>query len=366
MCLKNDNVSKDKTNFVERRNTVKKKLIITLAVLFLGMAWKAMPAEAAKIPVIKNGSAVSLKGTIINVRYSGEEVSVASSAQKAPSVKIGSTIYVPCRTLFSENGIRASYSANGSKVTLRYGARKVIFYANKKYAKVNGTKMKLKVSPYFVTFRSRGVTDLLVPVNQAASFFGLKYSYSDSARTVTLQVRPGISQTATKAKNVSKSSFINEIGPVARENYKRTGILASVTMAQAILESGWGQSTLAKNGNNLFGMKMNLSGNTWSGSAWDGVNFYKKRTYEYGSGGRYSITAKFRKYSCIEDSIEDHSAYLLNAKNGSRKRYAGFTKTSSYKKQLQIIKKGGYATSGSYVSQLSGVIRTYNLTKWDK
>ena len=137
-------------------------------------------------------------------------------------------------------------------------------------------------------------------------------------------------------------------------------------MAQAILESGWGQSTLAENGNNLFGMKISLSGNNWSGSAWDGVNYYAKRTYEYGSRGRYSITAKFRKYSCAEDSIEDHSAYLLGAKNGSRKRYAGLTKTKSYKKQLRIIKKGGYATSGSYVNDLCRVIRTYNLTKWDK
>lgn len=345
---------------------MKKKLMIALAMLFMGLAWKAMPAEAARIPVIRNGNVVNLKGTVINVRYRGKEVSVVSNAQKAPSVKIGSTIYVPCRTLFSENGIKATYSSNGGKVTLRYGARKVIFYANKKYAKVNGTKMNLTVKPYFVTFRSSGVSDLLVPVSQAASFFGLKYSYNDTTKTVTLQVRPGISQTATTAKNISKASFIKKIGPIARENYKRTGILASVTIAQAILESGWGQSTLAQNGNNLFGMKMNLSGNTWSGSAWDGVNFYKKRTYEYGSGGRYSITAKFRKYSCIEDSIEDHSAYLLNAKNGSRKRYAGLTKTSSYKKQLQIIKNGGYATSSSYVSQLSNVIRTYNLTKWDK
>lgn len=366
MCFNNENVSKDKTNFVERRNTVKKKLIIILAAAAMSMTWKAVPASAARIPVIKNGNATSLKGTIVNVRYSGEEVSMASDSQEAPSVKIGSTIYVPCKTLFSDNGIRASYSADGSKVTLRYGARKVIFYANKKYAKVNGTKMKLKVKPYFVTFRKSDVRDLLVPVNQAASFFGLKYSYSGKSKNVTLQVRPGISKTATKAKNISQSSFIKKIGPIARENYKRTGILASVTMAQAILESGWGQSTLAQNGNNLFGMKMNLSGNTWSGSAWDGVNYYKKSTYEYGSGGRYSITAKFRKYSCIEDSIEDHSAYLLNARNGSRKRYAGLTDTKSYKRQLQIIKNGGYATSGSYVSQLSRVINTYNLTQWDK
>ena len=123
---------------------MKKKLIIILAAAAMSMTWKAVPASAARIPVIKNGNATSLKGTIVNVRYSGEEVSMASDSQEAPSVKIGSTIYVPCKTLFSDNGIRASYSADGSKVTLRYGARKVIFYANKKYAKVNGTKMKLK------------------------------------------------------------------------------------------------------------------------------------------------------------------------------------------------------------------------------
>jgi len=345
---------------------VKKKLMITLLMVIMGLAWKAVPTQAARIPVIINGRADSLRGTIINVRYSGEDVSLASTAAEAPSVKIGSTIYVPCRTLFSDNGIHAVHSQNGNKVTLRYGARKVVFYANKKYARVNGTKMNLKVKPYFVTFQESNVSDLLVPVNQAASFFGLQYSYNSAAKTVTLQVRPGISQTATQAKSIAKADFIETIGPIARENYKRTGILASVTMAQAILESGWGQSSLAKNGNNLFGMKMNLSGNTWGGSAWDSVNFYKKGTYEYGSGGRYRITAKFRKYSCVEDSVEDHSAYLLNARNGSRRRYAGLTGTKSYKKQLKIIKRGGYATSGSYVSQLSRVIRTYNLTKWDK
>lgn len=345
---------------------MKRKLMIAAMMLVLGMAWKTAPAQAARIPVIKNGTASSLKGTIVNVRYAGSEVSLASAFAEAPSVKIGSTIYVPCRTLFSDNGIHAVHSQNGNKVTLRYGARKVVFFANKKYAKVNGTKMQLRVKPYFVTFRRSNINDLLVPADQAAAFFGLKYSYNSAAKTVTLQVRPGISQTATRAKDIAKSDFIRKLGPAARENYRRTGILASVTMAQAILESGWGQSTLAQNGNNLFGMKMNLSGNTWGGSAWDGVNSYKKRTYEYGSGGRYSISARFRKYSCVEDSIEDHSAYLLNARNGSRKRYAGLTDTKSYKKQLQIIKKGGYATSGSYVSQLSGVISRYNLTKWDK
>lgn len=327
-------------------------------------AWKGAFVDAASVPVIKNGTKTRLKGTVINVRY-GNKVALAGNAD-APSMKIGSTIYAPCKTLFSDQGIHADYKKKGNQIILRHGKRKVVFYANKNYAKVNGTKMSLKVKPYFVTFRAGDVEDMLVPIRQAASFFGLKYSYNDKVKTVTLKERDGISQSATRDKKIAKADFIQTLGPIARENYKRTGILASVTMAQAILESGWGQSTLAKNGNNLFGMKMNLSGNTWQDSAWDGVNYYKKPTYEYGSRGRYRTSAKFRKYSCVEDSIEDHSAYLLHAKSGSRKRYAGLTNTKSYTKQLQIIKKGGYATSGSYVSQLSHVIRTYHLTKWDK
>ena len=319
--------------------------MIVAAVMLLSLCG-SLSAEAAKIPVIKNGMKTSLKGTRINVRYGDKAEPLSVAGTDTPSVKIGSTIYVPCKTIFSDNGIKAEYARKGNQVSFRHGARKVVFYGNKDYARVNGTKMKLKVKPYFVTFTRSNVADLLVPAQQAASFFGLKYEYNKKAKMVTLKVRPGIHQSAVRDKDIEKSKFIKK--------------------AQAILESGWGQSSLAKNGNNLFGMKVNLSGNNWAGSAWDGVNAYKKGTYEYGSGGRYRITAKFRKYSCIEDSIEDHSAYLLNAKNGSRKRYAGLTATTSYKKQLQIIRKGGYATSGSYVSQLCRVIQTYNLTKWDK
>ena len=66
-----------------------------------------------------------------------------------PSIKIGSEIYVPCKTLFADNGIRASYTANGNTVTVKNGKRKVIFYANKKYAKVNGKEDDLKSCTVF-------------------------------------------------------------------------------------------------------------------------------------------------------------------------------------------------------------------------
>ena len=116
-------------------------------------------------------------------------------------------------------------------------------------------------------------------------------------------------------------------------------------MEQFILESGYDKSELAQNANNVFGMKCSLSGNTWSGSTWDGMSKYTKQTKEQNADGSYTtITADFRKYPCVEDSIADHSAYLLGAKNGSKLRYDGLKDCTDYKKAVQIIKDGGYAT----------------------
>lgn len=64
--------------------------------------------------------------------------------------------------------------------------------------------------------------------------------------------------------------FLDLMVPLAVADMKKSGVLASVTLAQAILESGWITSELAVNANNIFGMKAELSGNTWPGSTWNG------------------------------------------------------------------------------------------------
>ena len=113
-------------------------------------------------------------------------------------------------------------------------------------------------------------------------------------------------------------------------------------------------------------MKKSLSGNTWAGSVWDGKSVYTKQTKEQNADGSYvTIPADFRKYSCIEDSIADHSAYLLGAMNGSKQRYAELKGCTDYRKAVQIIKDGGYATSHSYVSNLCSIIERWNLTQYD-
>ena len=171
---------------------------------------------------------------------------------------------------------------------------------------------------------------------------------------------------ATELKGLTAKELITKIGPLFTADQKKSGVLASVSLAQFILESGWGKSGLTQKANNAFGMKKNLSGNTWPGSAWDGKSVISMKTGEETEDGKaYTITAEFRKYNCIEDSIADHSAYLTGAKDGDELRYKGLKGCKKYKQAAQIIKDGGYATSTSYVKALCDIIKEYGLTDYE-
>ena len=171
---------------------------------------------------------------------------------------------------------------------------------------------------------------------------------------------------ASAFSSLSEADVVKSVGKLFTADQKKSGILASVSMAQFILESGYGKSELAQKANNVFGMKKSLSGNTWGGSSWDGKSVYTKQTKEQNKDGSYvTITAEFRKYKCVEDSIADHSAYLLGAMNGSKLRYAGLKGCTDYRKAAQIIKDGGYATSLTYVQNLCSIIERWNLTQYD-
>lgn len=154
---------------------------------------------------------------------------------------------------------------------------------------------------------------------------------------------------------------------MCKKDYEKTGVFASVSAAQMILESGYVKTELATKGNNCFGMKTTLSGNTWLNSTWDGKSKVNIRTAEEYTVGKITyINADFRKYPCIEDSIGDHSAYLLGAMNGSKKRYAGLTDCKNYRDAITLIKKGGYATDSAYVSKICNIIERFGLDKYDK
>ena len=149
--------------------------------------------------------------------------------------------------------------------------------------------------------------------------------------------------------------FIRQIAPLAQADMERTGVLASITIAQACLESAYGTSDLAVQANNLFGMKASLSGNTWY-SEWTGATYAKKTAEQTVPGKVFYINADFRKYETLQQGITDHSHYLVGAKNGNAFRYAGLVGEKDPAKAAQIIKAGGYATDISYVEKLCNLI----------
>ena len=165
---------------------------------------------------------------------------------------------------------------------------------------------------------------------------------------------------------MTQQEFINKLAPIAVRDMSDSGVPASVTIAQAILESGYGTTELALKANNFFGMKCSLSGNTWK-SAWDGKSKHTKKTKEQTKDGReYTVTAAFRKYPDMETSVKDHSCYLTGAKNGPKLRFAGLAGEKDPEKAIKIIKDGGYATDVKYVDKVMSIINKYNLTQYDK
>lgn len=190
------------------------------------------------------------------------------------------------------------------------------------------------------------------------------YAPTDSTAKDTAEVPAAPTpSTISITKGMSQSQFVDFIGIRAREDMKKTGILASITTAQAILESGWGQSELILKANNVFGMKASLSGNTWK-SDWVG-NKYAMKSNEEINGVMKKVLSDFRSYKTIEDSIKDHSDYLNGAKRGSELRYKGLKGETDYTRAAKIIKFGGYSTDSEYVSKLSKLIKEYQLDVYD-
>ena len=153
-------------------------------------------------------------------------------------------------------------------------------------------------------------------------------------------------------KDSVQTDFINSIKEGAIEGYTRYGIFPSVTIAQAILESGWGKSDLTVKANNLFGIKAD--------KGWKGEKVSMK-TSEYNN---QIITDNFRVYKSINDSITDHREFLYNNPRYSK---AGVFQATHYIEQAQAIEKGGYSTVENhkgekvYSDLLITLIRDYNL-----
>lgn len=147
-------------------------------------------------------------------------------------------------------------------------------------------------------------------------------------------------------------AFINKMEDAAIQNYNKYGILPSITISQAILESGWGSSKLTIDSNNLFGIKAD--------SRWQGDKVGVETMENYND----KIVANFRSYSSLAESIHDYGKFLDD--NG-RYRKHGLFDTRFYKSQAQSLEDAGYSTKLNengekiYADMLIEVIQNYNL-----
>ena len=158
------------------------------------------------------------------------------------------------------------------------------------------------------------------------------------------------------SKDSSKLEFIESVSEVAYDNYKSYGILPSITISQAILESGWGESKLSSEYNNLFGIKAD---SRWSGKS---VEIETKENYDD------VIVGAFRAYDSFKASIKDHGKFLYE---NDRYANSGLFEGRTYKEQAQALENAGYSTSKDeegnliYADKLIRVIQENNLMFYD-
>ena len=150
--------------------------------------------------------------------------------------------------------------------------------------------------------------------------------------------------------------YIDKYKIFAVREMERAGVPASIKLAQGLLESNAGRSTLARKGNNHFGIKC--------GSNWKGKTVHKEDD-DYDENGKL-IKSCFRKYKSVEACYVAHSEFLRDPKK--KYRYGRLFRLDpyDYKAWAKGLKDAGYATSGNYVEKLVGIIERYELYKYDK
>lgn len=150
------------------------------------------------------------------------------------------------------------------------------------------------------------------------------------------------------------NTFIQTLAAyAAAEAKKRTKwVLPSVCIAQAALETGWGTSALMTDANAYFGIKAT--------SAWKG-KVYNSKTNECYDGVTFTeITACFRAYDSLADSVADYYDFITG-----KSRYAGAVNNTSAESAIKAIHDGGYATDPDYADKVMDIINRYDLTQYD-
>ncbi|KRM87818.1 Inulosucrase [Lacticaseibacillus thailandensis DSM 22698 = JCM 13996] len=155
----------------------------------------------------------------------------------------------------------------------------------------------------------------------------------------------------TFSSSAKQQNYIVSVEEGALAGWYEHKVLPSITVAQSILESGWGGSTLSERAHNMFGIKAD--------SSWHGAT-YAIATNEVINGRTVTVNAKFRAYSSITASFEDHGAFI-----SGNSRYANIIGNKDYRSVANDLHSDGYATDPTYAGKLIQLIDEYHLTILD-
>lgn len=153
---------------------------------------------------------------------------------------------------------------------------------------------------------------------------------------------------------LSNEAFIDRLVPHAQTLQKGYGILPSIIIGQAILESNWGNSELSSKYNNLFGIK-----------SFGHSDYVTMDTQEYVNGQWITIQGDFRVYQSWEESMDDHTMLFVNGVDWSPQKYEAVLTAPSYKEAANALQAAGYATDPGYANKVIQVIETYHLDQYD-
>ncbi len=148
--------------------------------------------------------------------------------------------------------------------------------------------------------------------------------------------------------------YIKDYHNMAIQEMKRSMVPASITLAQGMLESGYGSSELATHANNHFGIKCHKG---WTGET------YICKSGENTNGYLEAKRSCFRSYSTVGESFQDHSDFLSSRSNYS---FLFQSRTLDYKVWAKGLLKAGYATDPHYAEKLISTIEAYNLSDFDQ
>lgn len=186
-------------------------------------------------------------------------------------------------------------------------------------------------------------------------FFMIGIGFIYSLRSLSDPTPSVIGEMAIEENSeMTHDEFVQRLLPKAKELQEGYGVLPSIIIGQAILESNWGKSELSSTYNNLFGIK-----------AFGNQPKVNMDTQEFVNEQWITIKGDFRVYDSWEDSMFSHTMLFVNGVDWSPEKYAGVLAAQNYVEAAEALQEAGYATDPGYADKVKNVIEVNQLYEYD-